>query len=252
MDAGMTELSGTLDGIGLQPLLGFLGGLRTSGNLIIEDQDWSGILALVDGQLVGATFGRERGLEALDAIFFALQHGRFAFRTSDSCDVNLVMEPTALADHMQALGLEVAQLARVVPSLGAVPRILESGDDGEVTLGRSALRLLLALDGRRTVAEHARERSLLMTLRELAELAQLGLITTDATVSQTKTVAPSARAAEPAAAEPPGRAAEAPSRVVEMQARAAEQRRRGIERNAAQATPAEPADTVPTARRFWR
>ena len=269
----MTELNGTLDGIGLQPLLGFLGGLQKSGNLVIEDQDWSGTLALADGQLVGATFGHEHGLEALDAIFFALQHGRFVFGSSDACDLNLVMEPTALADHMQALVQEIDDLARVVPSLGAVPRVVESAEDGEVTLGRSALRLLLALDGRRTVAEHARDRSLLMTLRELAELAELGLVTTapPATVSNAaqvsaRTAAPAAAVvvgsvttAEPSAAEAPAdepqeRAAALAARAVELQARAAEQRRRGVERSPAPAAPSaeSAAATTPTGRRFWR
>jgi len=273
MDAGMTELNGTLEGIGLQPLLGFLGGLHKSGNLVIEDQDWSGTLALADGQLVGATFGHERGLEALDAIFFALQHGRFAFGASDACDLNLVMQPTALADHVQALVQEIEDLARVVPSLGAVPRVVESAEDGEVTLGRSALRLLLALDGRRTVAEHARDRSLLMTLRELAELAELGLVTTapPATVSNAaqvsaRTAAPAAAVvvgsvttAEPSAAEAPAdepqeRAAALAARAVELQARAAEQRRRGVERSPAPAAPSaeSAAATTPTGRRFWR
>jgi len=175
----VTELSGTLDGVGFRPLLRFLEVLNKSGTLIIEDQQWTGALALAEGQVVGARFGREQGLEALDAIFFALQHGRFQFASSDACEVNLVIGPGALAEHLDALEREVEQLAAAVPSLGAVPRVVEPEGDGDVTIGRRAMRLLLALDERSTVAEHAMERGLVTTLRELAELTYLGLVTTD-------------------------------------------------------------------------
>jgi hypothetical protein len=174
----MAELSGTLDGVGFRPLLRFLEALNKSGTLVIEDQHWSGALALAEGQVVGAQFGRERGLEALDAIFFALQRGRFQFASSDACEVNLVMGPGALAEHLDALEREVEQLAAAVPSLGAVPRVVEPEGDGDVTIGRRAMRLLLALDERSTVAEHAMDRGLVTTLRELAELTRLGLVTT--------------------------------------------------------------------------
>jgi hypothetical protein len=155
-----------------------LEGLNKSGTLVIEDQHWNGKLALADGQIVGARFGREQGLEALDAIFFALQHARFQFGSSDACEVNLVVGPGALAEHLDALELEVEQLAAAVPSLDAVPRVEVPEGDGEVTIRGRALRLLLALNERRTVAELALERGLVATLRELAELTQLGLVTT--------------------------------------------------------------------------
>jgi hypothetical protein len=180
----MTELSGTLDGVGFRPLLQFLDGLNKSGTLIIEDQQWSGALALAEGRIVGAQFGRERGLEALDAIFFALQHGRFQFSSSDACEVNLVMGADALADHLDALEHEVQQVAAAVPSLGAVPRVVEPEGEGHVSVGRAALRLLLALDERSTVAEHATERGLVTTLRAFAELTHLELVTMAQPASQ--------------------------------------------------------------------
>jgi hypothetical protein len=77
-----------------------------------------------------------------------------------------------------ALGREMYQLAAAVPSLGAVPRVVAPDGDGTVTIGRRAMRLLLALDGCTTVAEHATQPGLVTTLRELAELTHLGLVTT--------------------------------------------------------------------------
>jgi hypothetical protein len=57
-----------------------------------------------------------------------------------------------------------------VSSLSAVPVRTDSIPDGEITVTRSSLALLLAIDGRRTVADHARERGFLQTLRRLSEL----------------------------------------------------------------------------------
>lgn len=259
----MTELSGTLDGIGLQPLLAFLGGLNKSGNLAVEDEHWMGTLALADGQVVGARFGHEQGLDALDAIFFVLQHGRFQFSASETCEVNLVMEPGAFVGHLEALGREVARLALIVPSLAAVPRSVDATDDGEVTLGRRTLRLLLALDGRRTVAEYAKQRGVLATLRELAELTQLGLVTNDPTMAAADPNG--AVAAEPAAVADPSPASAGdhgqadgspPARRLsaDLQARAAEQRRRAPEPDPKTARPAEPPQPAVSSngRRFWR
>ena len=52
----MTELSGTLDGIGLFALLNFLAGLKSRGRLAIIDRELSGTLYFTDGRVVGASF----------------------------------------------------------------------------------------------------------------------------------------------------------------------------------------------------
>jgi hypothetical protein len=118
----MTELNGTLQGIGLRPLLSFLEALRNSGSLVVEDGAWAGTLMLTEGQLVGAKFGAEQGLAALDAIFFALPRGRFSFSGDiGACEVNIVLNPGALGEHLEEIGREAAQLMETVPSLGAIP-----------------------------------------------------------------------------------------------------------------------------------
>lgn len=170
------ELSGELTGIGLRPLVNFLSDLKKSGKLIIRDDRWTGAIGLLEGGIVGANFADEQGLAALDTIFFALQHGRFEFTTSAHCELNIAVQPQALAEHLDTLDREVHQLGDVVSSFSAVPRHSESIPEGEVTLTRSSLALLLAVDGRRSVAEHAHERGLLATLRAMAELIQLGLV----------------------------------------------------------------------------
>jgi hypothetical protein len=131
---------------------------------------------LLDGRIVGANFADEEGLTALDAIFVALQHGSFEFNSTAECEHNVLVPPLGLTEHLNKLDSEVELLADLVTSLSAVPGHVESIPDGEITLTRSSLALLLALDGRRSVADHARERGLLATLRQLSELIRLGLV----------------------------------------------------------------------------
>src|SRR5580765_8004805 len=103
----MTELSGTLDGIGLFPLLNFLGSLKAVGRLTISDADLSGSLHLHDGRVVGATFGVDEGEVALDAIGLALGSGHFEF-VDDEADrtENLEMSSAELQQHLLTLQSE--------------------------------------------------------------------------------------------------------------------------------------------------
>ncbi|MBV9323604.1 MAG: DUF4388 domain-containing protein [Chloroflexi bacterium] len=186
------ELSGQLRGIGLRPLVNFLSDLNKNGRLVVRDDRWTGTISFVDGQIVGANFAGEQGLAALDAIFFALEHGSFDFNTTADCEHNVLVQPQALAEHLDTLHGEIQQLGDVVTSLSAVPGHAESIPDGEFALTRSSLALLLAVDGRRTVADHAREHGLLATLRELATLIQLGLVTMQAPAPAIEAVPPQA------------------------------------------------------------
>src|SRR5919202_1575829 len=119
----MTELNGTLDGIGLAPLVSFPTGLGKSGRLTIADGPMAGEIFLEAGHVIGAV------------------------------------------------------LAAAIPSLAAVPTLVveESGTEDEIGLDRDTLRLLMQIDGRRSVADLARERGLLRTLKQLARLSQLKL-----------------------------------------------------------------------------
>ena len=171
-----TELSGELTAVGLRPLVDFLSDLKKTGRLLVRDTQWTGTIGLLDGRIVGANFADEEGLTALDAIFVALQHGSFEFNSTAECEHNVLVPPLGLTEHLDKLDAEVRQLADLVNSLSAVPDHIEPIPDGEITLTRSSLALLLAVDGRRTVADHARERGLLATLRQLSELIRLGLV----------------------------------------------------------------------------
>ena len=226
----MAELSGTLASIGLTPLLRLLTELHKSGRLIITDGTLSGALFFDYGRVVGAVCELEKGLESLDAIVLALGDADFEFDEHvGERQLNLVMEPNELEQHMLRLAEERAELARLLPSSMLVPRVTDDDADqnGELVLSRRALRLLLAIDGRRRVADLAAERGLVPTMRQLAELANLGLIQFDAPEAEP---APQPLRARQMAARPLERAPEAARGSTEpVSARPATTRRpRGI------------------------
>src|ERR687885_649177 len=118
----MTELNGTLDGIGLAPLVSFLTGLGKSGRLTIADGPMAGEVFLEAGEVIGAAFEAERGLPALDAIGLALGGGRFGFAEQDTrlVEHNVTLGADELRHHLDDLHQEQVVLAAAIPSLAAV------------------------------------------------------------------------------------------------------------------------------------
>jgi hypothetical protein len=203
----MTELSGTLDGIGLFALLNFLAGLKSRGRLAITDRELSGTLNFTDGRVVGASFGNDTGEVALDAIGLALGQGRFSFADEGGeQSTNLNMDGPELQKHLEHLQSERERIMVGIPSLDSVPSVnLDGGaDDQAIALDRGTLRLLVKCDGRRSVLDLAREAGLLATLKRLANLHEQKLVSVDA---QAQAEAPEAPQPEPA---PPPEEPQAP------------------------------------------
>jgi Domain of unknown function (DUF4388) len=189
----VAELTGRLEGIGLVPLVQFLTSVAGNGRLIVRDAELSGRLDIEDGVLVGAVFEHEQGTPALEAIALALANGRFDFREANGpIDHNLRLSADQLSEVLDRLNREQVALRAAVPSLSAVPHLMlgEGSDDRQVSIDRDTLRLLTRLDGRRTVAELARERGLLRTLRQVAQLVQLTLVQVDPLAVAHATAAP--------------------------------------------------------------
>jgi hypothetical protein len=186
---GVVELSGSLRGIGLPQLIRFLSGLQASGCLRITCDQWAGDLCFADGEVVSASFGKERGRAAIVAIVLALPRGRFTFGDAAAPeDRNVQIAPDDLQDYIDQLSVEHASLADVPLAPSAVPRAVvpanaptvSSAGDEKVVLGRSAMRTLLAIDGRRTIAEIAGEDRLVPTLHDLTTLLAQDLVCIDA------------------------------------------------------------------------
>jgi len=181
----MTQLSGSLAGIGLSALLRFLSDVRASGHLVVVDGDLQGVLSLEGGRLASAAFERERGLDALEAVALALGGGHFELHpAAEPLVADLTLNQPQVDTRLGHLLEEQARLGASVPSLRAVPRLaLEAGaehDQDTLLLDRDALRLLLRVDGTRTVRELGREDGLVHTLRLLARLAELQLVCIEA------------------------------------------------------------------------
>ena len=179
----MTQLNGSLDGIGLGQLIGFLGDLKARGRLTVAQDSTTGMLFFDQGRLVGAMLGSDTGQDALDGIALLLSKGRFAFSDQeDNLEVNLSIDPDHLKQHLEQLAPMGERLSASVGSLAAIPVVASpSGpDDQGLTLDMGALRLLMSCDGRRSVGELARPHGLVATVRRLAQLVELQLVTIQA------------------------------------------------------------------------
>ena len=75
----MSELSGTLEGVGLPAIVRFLTGLKKTGCLRVVHEGWHGEIFFESGEVKSATLGSRRGLPALDALVQALPGASFEF-----------------------------------------------------------------------------------------------------------------------------------------------------------------------------
>ena len=169
--------------LNLERVLRFIVDARSSGVLHIARGRMAGELAFDQGQLIAASFGAETGLPALEALMFALGDGQFTFSAPDALpERNVFVDQSELLARVADLASEHAAIRQAVPSLEAVPRrVLEAQPNGldELRLDRSAIPILLAADGSRTVEALARDFGLVNTMRELARLTQSGLVRLD-------------------------------------------------------------------------
>src|SRR5687767_2190170 len=149
----MTDLSGTLEGVGLPAVVRFLSGLHKSGCLRIEHQDWHGEVFFDAGRVTSAAFGSRTGLSALDALVQALPGGTFRFDSEfqPPANGNIDLSQEALQAHLDELVARTASGSPSLPSLDAVPHVVPLTDqaptEDAVPLDRGSLQTLLAVDG---------------------------------------------------------------------------------------------------------
>src|SRR5437763_16647607 len=86
----MTELSGTLVGVGLPALVRFLGGLKKTGSLHLSQDEWRGEIVFHEGQVTHAILETRTGLSALDGMIELLPAASFGF----DAEVKAAGEPT--------------------------------------------------------------------------------------------------------------------------------------------------------------
>jgi hypothetical protein len=179
----MTELSGTLEGVGLPAIVRFLAGLGKTGCLHITHDDWRGEVFFNAGQVTSASLGSRHGLPALDAMVQVMAGGSFSFesdaRATDG-EGAISLSRDALFDHLEEVVARSANDAPTLPPLDAVPELVGQNDSSKgeepLPLDRATLQTLLAVDGQKTVREIIAQRGSFDTLWQLGNLADVGLI----------------------------------------------------------------------------
>ncbi|MBV9358624.1 MAG: DUF4388 domain-containing protein, partial [Chloroflexi bacterium] len=181
----MAELSGSLEDIGLTALVRFLADVGSTGLLTLERERAAGNLTFRDGRIIAASFGSARGLDAVEAMAVALPDGWFVYTDGE---VAGDPDPSLLTANVFARVDELARsrAARADPlSLSAVPRIVDAEprpnvEASRLSLDRAALRVLLAVDGRRSVGDLLSVGRPVEVIEHLRALAAAGVITFDA------------------------------------------------------------------------
>ena len=177
----MTELNGTLDGLGLPAIVRFLASLNKTGWLRVGHEDWRGDVFFDQGSVVFATLGSRQGLPALEALVQSLPEVQFTFSSAlpPPSTWNVDLYPEALQARLDELAARAVSGQPSLPSLLAVPRLVpqdEAGGADQLRLDRGSVQTLLAIDGRRTVRDIVSARGSFEALWQLAKLADAGLI----------------------------------------------------------------------------
>jgi uncharacterized protein DUF4388 len=195
---GMTELSGTLEGLGLPTIARFLIAVKKTGCLQIGDHDWHAEIFFRDGSITSAALGSRTGLAALEAIVEVFPEAQFNFdsqlRIEASHPGEIELGQDQVLAHIQDVAARLLRGERRLPSLAFVPAATSphpSGADRAVPLDRGMLETLLAVDGRRTVRDIVTQRQTFDALWELSHLADLCLIELGPEFQPAKTVAAS-------------------------------------------------------------
>jgi hypothetical protein len=176
----MTELSGTLDGLGLPGIVRFLGGLNKRGCLRLNQQNWQGDIFFDAGRVTDARLGTRVGLAALDAMVEILPEASFTFESCQTLEggqsIDLSLE--RLLTHLDEAARRIAGGQRSLPSPDAVPTVTMTGGAAEepVQLDRGTLQTLMAVDGERDVQEIIAWRGSSDALWQLSTLVELGLV----------------------------------------------------------------------------
>jgi hypothetical protein len=178
-------LQGSLARLGLLPLMRFLRSIEKTGCLHLSRDGWHGQLWLESGVVVGASFGGDGGLAALDAILLVLSQASFAF-VEEPLPANsarqLRLDLDELAAYQARIPAHHRRLAASIPSPSAVPQFVSLPEDEakqdptEFVLPVGTLRTLLAIDGERTIQELSQDCARPRVLLDLALLKELGLI----------------------------------------------------------------------------
>jgi hypothetical protein len=162
-------LAGTFDVLDLSETLRLLSRPSCTGRLQLRSGSLHATVLIVEGKAAGADLGSGNGggemlrnwRSLLDDICFeALRAGRGSFEYQP--DESVEVAPGPKVDLAEVVAAGESRLATwrevegVIPSFDAVPRLSEALRADSVTIDRDHWRLLVAIDGRRSISGLAR------------------------------------------------------------------------------------------------
>jgi signal peptidase I len=175
----MAVLTGSLSTFELQALVRFLTSMGKSGDLLISRDGWIGLISLDAGRLTAAAVDGGFGSQALQFIVVALRGGHFTFTPGPP---SLPPDPQLGADRLIELERRAATdgpiLTTNLPAPTAIPQLvaLATDEEADAGLSRADVRVLLDVNGVRTVRDLAIRQGPLRALRSLSNLSGQGLI----------------------------------------------------------------------------
>jgi hypothetical protein len=219
-------LQGTFDTLSLTEVLGLLAQSHKTGALWLEAGSVQGRVYLADGRCRAAESGeltgpvdddRELATRLVDVCFsLARQPGgsfRFAADEEPQWKTRLAVDVDEAVESLDKLLGEWREIQLVIPSLESRPALAALLGADSIIIDQPLWRLLVALDGARTVRDvmHHTERSVLDTCNALKELVELGAveILPEAAEAPAPLARPEATSAEVEATAAEERAAEA-------------------------------------------
>jgi hypothetical protein len=162
-------LAGTFDVLDLSQTLRLLSGPDYTGRLQLRSGSLHATVLIVEGKAAGADLSSGNGGGELlrnwrslldDICFEALRAGRGSFEYQPDDSVEATPGPKVDLGEVVAAGESRLAVWRevegVIPSFDAVPRLSESLRADRITVDRDHWRLLVAIDGRRSISGLAR------------------------------------------------------------------------------------------------
>src|SRR5438874_5345251 len=179
-----------LTGVGLAEVLPYLVGLDRTGRVSAAQDEAPALeVWIARGRVVDARWGRLRALSALEMGAVFLPRASFVFSDGLQSQIRTFdLSPTDLAARLAEVAREGAAVTGSIPGPQAVPTRVEPPRQRPPREPES-VRLLDAIDGRRSVAELVEGRQPLVVLRGLASLVEQGAISFQA-VPTSPAVAP--------------------------------------------------------------
>jgi signal peptidase I len=175
----MAVLTGSLSSFELKPIVRFLTSIGKSGDLHVSRGGWIGLISLDAGRVTAAAVDGEVGAEALQFIVVAFRGGHFSFTPGPpSLSPDPQLGPDPLIDCERLAVDSGAILATHLPAPTAIPQLAVSGanEGTDVVLSRADVRVLLDVNGVRTVRDLATRYGCLRAIWSLGHLHEQRLI----------------------------------------------------------------------------